>query len=162
MAIKKEQKKEILEKLEKIAKEAKSLVFVNFHGLTVSDTSKMRKGLKEKGVNYFVAKKTLIKKTLEGAKFEGDIPDLPGEIAVVYGTDDIAPAREVFGFQKTFDDKVKIIGGVFEGIFKDALKMTDIAMIPSIDVLRGRFVNVINSPIQGLVVALNAISEKKS
>ena len=38
--------------------------------------------------------------------------------------------------------------------------MTVIASIPSMQVLRGMFVNVINSPIQGLVIALNAIAVK--
>ena len=39
--------------------------------------------------------------------------------------------------------------------------MTEIASIPTLQVLRGVFVNVINSPIQGLVLGLNAIAEKK-
>jgi len=40
-------------------------------------------------------------------------------------------------------------------------KMQEIATIPSLQVLRGMFVNVINSPIQGLAIALNAIAQKK-
>ena len=54
------------------------------------------------------------------------------------------------------------MGGVFEGVFADAEKMTAIATIPPLPVLRGMFVNVINSPIQGLVIALNKISEQKA
>ena len=48
------------------------------------------------------------------------------------------------------------------GVFKDQAEMTEIASIPPLPVLRGMFVNVINSPIQGLVLGLNAIAEKKS
>jgi ribosomal protein L10 len=55
-----------------------------------------------------------------------------------------------------------MVGGVFEGRFMDKSEITAIATIPATPVLRGMFVNVINSPIQGLVLALNAIAEKKS
>jgi len=51
---------------------------------------------------------------------------------------------------------------VFQGVYKDAEEMTEIASIPSLQVLRGMFVNVINSPIQGMVIALNAVAEKRS
>ena len=41
-------------------------------------------------------------------------------------------------------------------------EMIEIASIPPLQVLRGMFVNVINSPIQGFVIALDAIASKKS
>ncbi len=40
--------------------------------------------------------------------------------------------------------------------------MTAIATIPPVPVLRGMFVNVINSPIQGLVIALDKVREQKA
>ena len=54
------------------------------------------------------------------------------------------------------------MGGIFDGKFTDAAGMNAIALIPSVPVLRGMFVNVINSPIQGLVIALDKIAEKKA
>jgi large subunit ribosomal protein L10 len=89
------------------------------------------------------------------------MPETPGELCLAFSDDLIAPARNVYNFQKKFDKKISIMGGVFDGSFKNAGEMMEIAMIPSLDVLRGMFVNVINSPIQGLVLALNAIAEKK-
>jgi large subunit ribosomal protein L10 len=160
MPITKNQKKEILEKIRGAVKSA-STVFVNFHGLGVFDSSEMRRALRGNNVGYFVTKKTLIKKALEGEKFENELPELDGEVAIAYGDDAIAPAREVYNFQKKFAGKLTILGGIFEGSFKDKESMMSIATIPSMQVLRGQFVNLINSPIQGLVVALNAIAEKK-
>ncbi len=55
-----------------------------------------------------------------------------------------------------------ILGGVFDGVYKSKEEMTEIASIPSLQTLRGMFVNVINSPIQGLAVSLNQIAEKKA
>jgi len=161
MAITKEKKQDILAKLEDIKNSAESIVFVHFEGMKVADTTDMRAKMREAGVGYFVAKKTLIKRAFDGA-FEGEIPTLDGEIAVAYSTDAIAPAQNIQEFSNTFKDKISIVGGVFQGVYKDQAQMTDIASIPSLQVLRGMFVNVINSPIQGLVISLNQIAEKKT
>lgn len=160
MAITKEQKKEILEKVNKITNSG-SVVFVNFKGLGGNQTVEMRKKLGESDVSYFVAKKTLAKKAFNESKIEGDLPSLDGELALVYGDDLTTPAREIYAFQKQFTDGINILGGVFEGHFMNKAEMEEIALIPSYNTLRGMFVNVINSPIQGLVVGLQAIADKK-
>ncbi len=162
MPITKEKKKEVLEKIKKTLSESSSLVFVNFHGLSVKDSSEMRKALRANGVGYFVAKKTITEKALEGQKLEGILPVLEGEVALAYSADALAPAREVFQFQKKFDGKLSILGGIFEGSYQDKESMLSIAAIPSLHILYGQFVNLINSPIQGLVIALNAVAKKKS
>jgi large subunit ribosomal protein L10 len=156
------QKKEgIVRKLTDAAKDSESMVFVNFHGLSVEDTNAMRSALREKEVGYTVARKTLIRRALEGGA-EGAMPELPGEVAVAYGADPIAPASAVAEFAKKHKDNLAIIGGIFQGVFKDRSEMETIASIPPVETLRGMFVNVINSPIAGLAVALHAIAEKKS
>lgn len=161
MAITKAKKQDILRKLEEVKDNSSSLVFVSFKGVTVNDTVAMRSALREQGVGYFVAKKTLMKRAF-GEAFEGTMPELDGEIAVAYSADAIAPAQNIKTFAEKYKDNVAIVGGVFEGVFKTREEMTEIASIPSLQVLRGMFVNVINSPIQGLAVALNALAEKKS
>lgn len=161
MAITKAKKQTILEKLDGVKKDSESIVFVKFNGLGVQDSTIMRAKLREDGVGYFVAKKTLMKRAFDGA-FEGNMPTLEGEIAVAYSTDAIAPAQKIKEFTTKYKDNLAIAGGVFQGVYKDAGEMTEIASIPALPVLRGMFVNVINSPIQGLVLGLNAIAEKKS
>ena len=161
MAVTKEKKQEILKRLEDIKKDSQSIVFVGFNGLTVGESTAMRNKLREEGVGYFVAKKTLIKRVLDGA-YEGDMPSFDGEVALAYSADAIAPAQNVKTFSKTFEDRVSILGGIFEGALKSREEMTEIASIPALPVLRGMFVNVINAPIQGLVISLNQIAEKKT
>lgn len=161
MPITRDKKKEVIDNLKRAVKDSASVVFLNFHGLNVTESSEMRKALRTNKVQYVVVKKTLTKKALEGQNVEGEIPALDGEIAVAYGNDAIAPAREVYQFQKKFDGKLAILGGIFEGAYKDKESMMSIATIPSLQVLYGQFVNLINSPIQGLVIGLNAIAEKK-
>ena len=161
MAISRDKKVEILGKLKTAMEKANTMVFVNFHAVPVVLATEIRKNLRDNGVGYFVAKKTLIKKAFSEKNFGGNIPDLPGEIAVAYGADQIAPAKGIYDYQKKNPDLLKIVGGVFEGNFVDAQMMTSIAAIPPREVLYGMLVNVINSPIQGLVMALDAIAKKR-
>jgi large subunit ribosomal protein L10 len=162
MAITKAKKSEVLVKLTDAFKEAASVVFVKFSKLTVADVSAMRKTLKGEGTRYMVAKKTLIRRALAERGFEGEIPDMPGEIAIAWSaTDMTAPARSIYEHGKKLKNALAIVGGVFEGVFKDAVGMTVIATIPSLDVLRGMFANIINSPRQRFALALGEVAKLK-
>ncbi|MDO8566648.1 MAG: 50S ribosomal protein L10 [bacterium] len=164
MAISKNKKSEILVKLTGAFKEASSIVFVGFSKLTVKDASRLRTELSQAGVRYYVAKKTLLRLALKERGYVGEAPDLPGEVAVAWTVADAditAPARSVHEFGKKLKGAIALLGGVFEGAFADAQKMIGVATIPPMPILRGMFVNVINSPIQGLVRALDQISKKK-
>ncbi len=162
MPITKADKKTQVEKIEKALKGAKSAVFVNFHALPVSDDMAMRKALRKEGVGYMVVRKTLAKIAMKDAKIEGEMPEFVGELAIVYGEDLTAPAREFFTFQKKYTDRVKIVGGVFEGKFMSQTEMSVIAMIPSQKTLYAQFVNLINSPIQRFAVVLDQIANTKT
>jgi large subunit ribosomal protein L10 len=162
MPITKNKKKEIVEKVSDLLKDAKSVVFFNFKGFNVKNTIEMRRALRASGVGYLVAKKTLAKRAFDTAKIQGEIPTMFGETAMAYSADLIAPAREVFNFQKKYKDNLSIAGGIFDGKYMSKEEMMAIALIPSQQTLYAQFVNVINSPVQGLVVALDAIAKKKT
>ncbi len=161
MPITKAKKTETIEKLGKIMKEAKSLAFVNFHGLTVANATEMRRGLRAAEVGYVVAKKTLAKRALRDAGLLGEVPELAGELGIAYSGDEIGAPREAYVFQKKFEGKLALQGGVFGGKFVGQAEALALALIPSMQILRAQFVNLINSPIQGLVLALDGIARKK-
>lgn len=162
MAITKEKKVQILDTVKRILKDAESVVFINFHGLSHGAENEMRRTLFEKEVGYYVAKKTLIKRALDDKKVTGDMPPLDGELALVYGKDLIAPAREVYEFTKKHKENLLILGGIFERRFMGKEEMVSIASIPPLQVLYGQVANVINSPIQGLAFALHEIAKTKN
>lgn len=163
MAISKVKKSEILAKLTSAFSEATAISFVGFSKLTVADASKLRNDLSQSGVRYFVAKKTLIRKALAERGYTGELPELPGEVAVAWTVGDVtAPARGIYDYSKKLKGAITLLGGVFEGAFADKTEMTAVATIPPLPVLRGMFVNVLNSPIQGIVTALDKIREKKA
>jgi ribosomal protein L10 len=74
----------------------------------------------------------------------------------------MAPAQNVKDFAKKYKDAIAIVGGVFQGVFKNKEEMTAIASIPSLDVLRGMFAQLINSPRQRFAVVLSKVSETKT
>jgi large subunit ribosomal protein L10 len=164
MAKTKEQKKEIVEKLEGVLKGATS-VFVHFTGITVNDESNMRRTLRGEGLGYLVAKKTLIRRALNNLGHTEELP-LDGEIAVAYTSsseDQTAAARRIHSFGKDFGEgKLTILGGLFEGKLVDAAMMQSLATIPGVDTLRGMFANVINSPRARFAVALSEVAKTKN
>ncbi|MCC6290558.1 50S ribosomal protein L10 [Candidatus Nomurabacteria bacterium] len=161
MPISKEKKVDIVKTLAERVVPAESIVFVNFHGLSVGETTELRKSLRAEGVGLMVAKKTLIKRALGASKITGDMPELDGEVALVYGDDSLIPAREVQNFAKTHAEHLRIIGGVFEGKYADSKLMLEVASIPGREVLLARLLNLFNSPIQRFAMVLRAVSEKQ-
>ena len=164
MAKTKAEKGVIIDKLEDAFKTGASSVFVHFTKVTVAEESAMRRALRADGVSYFVAKKTLMRRALEKLGHAHQSLPLEGEVAVAYGggEDSTIAARLVHEFGKKLTDKLTILGGIFEGKLVDGPKMQEIATIPSLQVLRGMFVNVINSPIAGLAIALKAVADKRA
>jgi len=163
MAVTREIKEKALKKATDIFDNGKAVVFVKFSGLGGNEVRDMRAEMKTDTVGYTVAKKTLIKKAAAESSVNGEIPELEnGEVALAYSFDELtAPARLVKEFSAKTGGKLEILGGVFEGEFKNKEEMTEIANIPSLDVLRGMFVNIINSPIQRMAIVLDQIAAKK-
>lgn len=161
MAITKEKKKKICEKVENIVRDFSTIVFINFHGLNVVDTTQLKNSLRNEDSFYTVIKKTLVKKVLGDSSVKGEIPELKGELALAYSKDQIASARGIYEFQQKHKKNISILGGIFEGAYVDKDQMSSIAQIPPLQTLRAQFVNIINSPIQGLVISLSKIAEKQ-
>ena len=162
MPITLDKKKKLVAGLEESLKGANSVVFVKFDRLKVADVNSLRRGLQANSVGYVVAKKTLLKRALSTLGVSGDLPELPGQVAIAYSSDLLAGAREVFAFQKNHKDNISIIGGVFEGKYMNSDSMISIATIPPLQTLRGMFVNLINSPIQRFAVVLDQIAQNKA
>lgn len=163
MAISKSKKQTIIASFDTILKEGPAVAFVQFDRLTVAQSTTLRRKLRAAGVGYKVGKKTLLQRALADKGIAGSLPELTGEVAIAYSVSDIlAPSREIYDFQKTNKGVVTLIGGIFEGEYKDKEAITSIATIPSLHTLRGMFVNIINSPIQRMVIALDQIAAKKS
>jgi len=158
--LQKSKKEKIIKELESAIKESDSLVFLNFHGMKVNDETILRRNLRDQGVNYKVSRKTLLARALKG-RAEGEIPELAGEVAIAYSKDNMAPAREIYNFQKIHKGILNILGGIFEGKFISGEKMMEIAMIPSREILLSKLAFLLGSPMQRFAMALSEVAKKK-
>ncbi|PSO45352.1 MAG: 50S ribosomal protein L10 [Parcubacteria group bacterium SW_6_46_9] len=157
MALTRPEKKEILDELADTFADVETVTFVRFDGLNVDRMEQLRTALREEDVQLQVVKKTLLNLTLDDVDVDGDRPELPGKIAFAYGGDVTAPARSVYQFETDEEagETLEIVGGIFEGRYRDKEAMNEIAQIPGADELRGMFVNAIASPLNGFAVTLN-------
>ena len=139
---------------------AQSVVVVDCRGLTVSEDTQLRKELREAGVSYKVYKNTMIRFAAKGTEFEALEPHLEGPTALAVSKEDAtAPARVLAEFAKKAD-KLELKGGVVEGTYYDAAGIGVIASIPSREVLLGRLLGSMQSPITNFARVLNQIAEK--
>lgn len=155
MAITRQKKVAIIDRLDAALAASETVVFANFHGLTVAEVSELRAKLRSEGVSYYVAKKSLVRRSLETAGVTGVLPELKGEIAVVYSKDPIAPAKGIAEYAKTHKEHLKLVGGVYQGAFLSASEAIALATIPPREVLLGMLVNVLSAPVTGFVRTLN-------
>jgi len=150
----KKQKEQVIEDLTDRIKRQKVLVFTDFSGLKVSETRDLRKKLREAGMEYKVAKKTLIKLALEKAKKVADIMQFKSSVALVFGYNDpIMPAKIISGFSKEHN-KLKVLGGLMEDKVLTVEEIKELAKIPSREELLTKLVWSIKAPVSGFVNVL--------
>lgn len=168
-----EQKKALVANLADKLKNSCAGVIVNYKGINVSDDTKLRKDLRESGVEYFVVKNTLLQRAAKEANLEGLEPVLEGTTAIAISKEDhVAAARVICKFAEG-NDFFKAKAGFIEDKIINEREVNNLAKLPTKEVLVAKalgglnapisgFVTVLNGTLKGLVVALNAIAEKQS
>ncbi len=156
-----ELKQPIVAEISELLSGAATAVVVDYRGLTVAQDTELRKQLREAGVTYKVYKNTMIKRAAEGTAFAALEPNLEGPTAIaVHKEDATAPARILAEFAKKAT-KLEIKAGIVEDKYFDAAGMQVIATIPSREVLLGRLLGSMQSPIANFARVLNQIAEKQ-
>lgn len=160
MAKSKQQKSDSKEKLVTLFKGSSSVVFADYQGLTVPKADKLRKKMREEGVSYMVAKKSLINLAAKEAGLVVDVKKMPGMIGVAFGsTDEIAPAKILGDMSK--DTPIKLVGGIFDKKEMPQAQVIALSKLPGKQQLLGMLVSVIAGPMSGFVRALDGIAKKK-
>lgn len=169
------QKKKI-EAVEQIAaniREAKSAVFVDYHGLTVAEANDLRARCREANVRYRVVKNRLAKRAYDAAGVAPPERVLRGPTAIAFGLDDpTTPARILAEFAKD-NEHITIKGGFLGDEWLDVAAVEQLAKIPPRDQLLARLLGslrapltklvwVLRAPLSQLTVALKAVAEQKT
>ena len=156
-----QEKQVIIDEIKEKLENAEAAVVIDYMGITVAEADAMRKQLREADVDYTVYKNTLVKRAIEGTKYEGLADALAGPSALAISqTDATAPARVLNKVMKEFK-KMEFKAGVIEGELFDAAGVQAIADIPSRDELIAKFMGSIQSPIANFARVINQIAEQK-
>ena len=168
-----EAKKQIVEEIKGKITNAKSVVLVNYSGLTVAEDTEFRTAFRKAGVEYKVFKNTLVRKAFNELGVNDFDSDLNGPTAVAFGSDEITPAKTAMAEIKKLEDKIKVKSAYVDGKRADVAEVKALASMPSKEELVAKmlgsmqapltnFVGVLTAMPRGLVVALNAIAEKNA
>ena len=154
-----ELKQPIVAAIAEDVKDAQSVVLVDYRGLTVAQDTELRKQLREAGIIYKVCKNTMMKRAFEGTEFAGLNEYLEGPSAIAISKDEAtAPARIICEFAKTAN-KLEVKAGVCEGKVYDEAGVKELAKIPSREVLLGRLLGSMQSPIANFARVIKQIAE---
>ncbi|MBE6640204.1 MAG: 50S ribosomal protein L10 [Ruminococcaceae bacterium] len=135
-------------------------VLVQYQGITVEDDTKMRAALRKAGVDYAVIKNSITGRACDKVGYSDMKAHLEGMTAIAISKEDpIAPAKIL----KEYDDKVEtfqIKAGYIDGKVVDADVVKQLASIPPKEVLLGKLLGSLKSPLCKLCAVLNAKVEK--
>src|ERR1043166_4604272 len=129
-------------------------IVVDYKGLKVAHMTELRKRLNKSGAEVHVVKNSIFRIAAKEAKM-GDLNgSLTGQVAVVTGQRDVSVAAKVVKtFTKEFD-RLKLKFGYLNNQRLEEKTILELADLPSIEVLRGKFLGVLNAPATKLVALL--------
>jgi large subunit ribosomal protein L10 len=168
-----EQKQQVVKELTDKFKAAKGIVLADYRGLTVEQDTELRNAMRKAGVEYKVVKNSLSSFAMKELGITDIEKYLAGPTSIAMSeTDLVAPAKVMTEYAKKFE-KLEPKAGIVEGKVVGPEGIKALAELPPKEVLIARvlggfmapvsgLVNVLNGNVRGLVVALNAIAEKKS
>ena len=157
--MKREEKQQLISSLSDVFKKAKLVVVVHNNGLSMEETTALRKGVREDGASYKVAKNRLAKLALAGTPYESLQDLLKGPTAIAYSEDEIAASKAVVKMAKQ-SDKFKVIGGAMNGQVVDVARIQQLASLPDMDGLRAQLIGLLQAPAGQLARLAKAYSEK--
>lgn len=139
------EKAEAIVELNRTFKGANLVVVTRQSGLTVQEVTDLRRKIRSAGASYQVAKNRLTLRALEGTNFSALAPLFKGPTAIAYSKDPVAAAKVVAAFAKT-NEKLTIVGGALGEKVLGVEGVQALAVLPSLDELRGKIIGLIQAP----------------
>ena len=156
MPITRDQKEKALQELKEKFAASQVSVFADYRGLTVADATKLRRQLREAGCELKIAKNTLTILAAKDLGVEGAEEYLKGPIAIAFGKDPVTPAKILAEFIRE-TKLMEIKAGVLEGKIIDAKGVKSLADLPSREVLLGKVLGGMQSPMYGFAGSLQGL-----
>lgn len=157
-----ENKKVVVSEIEELAKNAKSIVLVDYRGLTVSQVTELRNNARNAGGVYKVYKNRLMKIAFDKLGITFPASDFEGTTAVLFHpTDEVAPAKIALDGSKKYN-VLKLKSGYVAGKYYNTEEITALANIPSREVLLGQLLGLLTSPMRSLAFDLSEVAKKNA
>lgn len=135
-------------------------VVVSYEGISVADDTKLRKELREAGVQYTVVKNTLLHLAIDGTPLAGLDEVLNGTTAIATCAEDHVASARILGKFAEDHDNFTVKGGFLDGEIIDLDTLSALAKLPSREVLLATVANVLNAPIAAFARVIKAVAEK--
>ncbi len=156
--MRKDEKKERAEALQKELEAARGVILSGFEGMTVAQDNNLRRKVAEVGGKYKVVKNSLIERAAQGTAAEPVAKKLKGTTSLAYTTTDpVALARALTAYAREnplFAFKV----GVVEGRVVSLADLTALSALPPKEVLFSKVLYLINSPAQRVASAVAGVA----
>ncbi len=130
-------------------------IVVDYRGMKVGHFSEFRNRLRNAGAEVHVVKNSIFRIAAQEAGIADLRGSLDGQLAVVTGQRDVSIAAKVVKTFKSEFDRPKIKFGFLNQQRLEAADLTALADLPSLEVLRGRLLGVLNAPASTLARLLN-------
>ena len=130
-------------------------IVVDYTGLRVGPMTELRKRLHEAGAEIHVVKNTLFKIAAQEAGVSDLGGALSGQIAVVTGQKDVSSAAKVLKTFASEFEKPKTKFGFLNNQRLEAATVNELAELPPLEVLRAKFLGLLNTPATKLAALLN-------
>jgi large subunit ribosomal protein L10 len=150
-----EQKAAVIDEITVQIKESEAIFAVDYRGISVAQVAELRGKLRDADATLRVVKNTLTERAADSAGVEALKPLLAGPTALTFVRGDAAgAAKAVSDFART-TNLLPFKGGVMNGQALAPEQVVAIARLPSRDVLNAQLVNIVASPLTGLVTSLS-------
>lgn len=156
-----ETKQVVVDEIKQKINEAKSVLLVDYRGLTVEQDTELRKALRENNVEYKVYKNTMVNFAIKGTEFESLSEHLAGPTAIAISYEDATAGPRVLAKIAKANEKLEFKAGVVEGQYFDANKMLAIGNIAPREELLGRLLGSFKSPISSFARVIKQVAEKE-
>ena len=151
-----EKKAQSIDKLEKEFSKASIGILTDYRGLKTPEINGLRRKLQDVGGDYKVVKNTLARKAAEKLNRSEITSSFEGPIAVAFGYGDISQLAKTFSDHvRTSKMNLSVKGGFLSDRLLTAEDVTAIAALPSKEILIGRVVGGIKSPLYMLAGVLS-------
>jgi large subunit ribosomal protein L10 len=128
---------------------------VDYRGLSVAQFTELRKRLRKTGAEAHVVKNSMFRIAVKEANL-GDLTGaMAGQMAVVTGQKDISAAAKVLKTYQAEFEKPKIKFGYLGDKRLEMADVQALADLPSLEVLRSKFLGLLQTPAGQLVRLLN-------